>query len=262
VFDISGSGSFDKQKYYMSYSMSGSLYISKITPKIKLESVNYFGFNESKYELYDNETLESYTISQQDLSSENLFVKSIGNHWGMGGFASFGKSEYSNLDFQMMAGPAVEYNIFSYEEAATRQCRILYSVNYEHSSYKHLTVYDRMHDDLFKHDLSVNFSYYEPWGTIAATAIASAYANDMSQYSIGLSAIGSVRIFRGMSVNLSGGIGYSQNQRTLTMEKASWDKYITGQWEMEQGLSYSINMGISYRFGSKNNNTVNSRFGY
>lgn len=39
-------------------------------------------------------------------------------------------------------------------------------------------------------------------------------------------------------------------------------KSLDGQWEMEQGFSYSINAGISYRFGSKNNNAVNPRFGY
>jgi len=262
VFDISGAGSLSCQKYYNSYSLNGSLYISKITSGIKLESSNNFGLNESNYSYYDSDTLTTYYITQKDLYSQNLFVKSLGNHWGLGGFTSFGRSKYENIDFQMVTGPAVEYNIFSYEEASTREFRILYSVTYEHSKYYYTTIYDKMTDDLFRQDLSINFSYYEPWGTVCATAGGSAYLNDMSQYSLRASAIANVRIFKGLSLSVSGGAGYSQNQRYLREGIPDPSEVLTGQWQLEEGFSYSINVGFSFRFGSKNNNAVNPRFGY
>lgn len=77
-------------------------------------------------------------------------MKSLGNHCGIGGYAAFGKSEYSNLDFQMILGPAIEFNLFSYEDATSRQFTILYSVMYEHTNYKKLTIYDKMHDCLYQ----------------------------------------------------------------------------------------------------------------
>jgi hypothetical protein len=262
VFDISGSGSFARQKYAENYSLSGSFYASKITKEIKIESSNYFGFSESKYSYFDSDTLTSYTMSQQDISSQNLFVKSFGNHWGLGGFASFGRSEYSNLDFQFNLGPAIEYNIFSYEEASTRECRILYSINYEHSIYNSLTIYDKMQDDLLNQNLNIIFSYYEPWGTLSASAGGSSYLNDLSQFSVGTSAAASVKVARGISFTVAGSIGYSQDQRSLRQGTGDPMEVVTGQWQMEQGLSYSINLGISFRFGSKHNNAVNPRFGY
>ncbi len=262
VFDISGSGSFSSQKYAESYSLNGSLYVSKITGEIKIESSNYFAFNESKFSYFSDDTLATYSMSQQDLSSQNLLVKSLGDHFGAGGFTSFGKSEYSNLDFQMITGPAVEYNIFSYDEASTRQCRIMYAIMYEHSKYNVVTVYDKLVDDMFRQDLTINFTYYEPWGTVSASAFGTAYLDDLSQYSLGASAIAYFRLFKGLSLNVSGGIGYCRNQRSLRQVTGDLDDYLTGQWEMEQGLSYSINIGVSYRFGSKNNNAVNARFGF
>ena len=119
-----------------------------------------------------------------------------------------------------------------------------------------------MTDDLFRQDLSINFSYYEPWGTLSASAFGSSYLNDMSQFAVGVSATGYIRIFKGLSLNLSGGVGYSQNQRSLREVQDNPNEIITGQMEMEEGFSYSINIGIGYRFGSKNNNAVNPRFGF
>jgi hypothetical protein len=262
IFDITGYGSFASQKYAESYSLSGSFYASKITREIKIESSNYFCFTESKFSYFDDDTLAEYTMSQQEISSQNLFVKSLGNHWGLGGFASFGRSEYANLDFQFNLGPAVEYNIFSYEEASTRECRILYSLMYEHSNYNSITIYNKFYEDLFTQNLSINFSYYEPWGTISASAGGSSYLNDLSQFSAGVAAAASLKVTKGISLTVSGSLGYSQDQRSLRQGTGDLTDVVTGQWQMEEGLSCSINVGISFRFGSKNNNAVNPRFGY
>lgn len=262
VFDISASGSFSSQKYYESYSMSGSLYASKVTEEIKIESANNYGIAESSFSMKDSDTLTTYNIRQQDMYSQNLVVKSLGGHWGIGGYASFGRSWYGNTEFQSSTGPAAEYNLFNYNEVARRECRFLYSISYEYSNYFDLTSYGKLTDKLFRHDLSINFTYYEPWGTISAMARASSYLNDLSAYSAGGTVIAYIRIFKGLSLNLSGSVGYSNNQRSLRQDQGNSMEYITGQWEMEQGFSYSINAGISYRFGSKNNNAVNPRFGY
>lgn len=261
VFDISCAGSLSGQKYAKSYSLFGSLYISKITREIKIESASYFNFSESSFGYYEEDTLATYYASQQEIQSQNLFVRSLGDHWGIGGFGSFGRSEYSNLDFQLRTGPAAEYNIFSYEEAATHECRILYSIMYEHSDYNVMTVYGKMKDDLFTQNLSIIYTNYQPWGTVSASAGGSAYLNDLSQFSTGASASASLKVSRGFSVSLSGSIGYCQNQRSLREGVGDLPDILGGQWEMEQGLTYSLSAGISFRFGSKNNNAVNPRFG-
>ena len=124
-----------------------------------------------------------------------------------------------------------------------------------------MTVYGKMKDDLFTQNLSIIYTNYQPWGTVSASAGGSAYLNDLSQFSTGASASASLKVSRGFSVSLSGSIGYCQNQRSLREGVGDLPDILGGQWEMEQGLTYSLSAGISFRFGSKNNNAVNPRFG-
>ena len=156
----------------------------------------------------------------------------------------------------------MEYNIFNYDDASTRQCRILYGIMYEHSKYNRLTVNYRMYDDLFRQNLNINFSYFERWGSFSATAYGMSYLNNLSEYSFGANAMASLKVFKGFSVSLSAGAKYCRDQRSLRREPVDALGFATGMIEMEQGLSYSLNLGISYRFGSKYNNSVNARFGF
>jgi hypothetical protein len=263
IFDLYGSAMFSSHKTYQDFSFSGGLYCSKVTPEIKFESMNNFFLNESRIKIFDDNDSVVYSFfwSQKDYSSDNLLVKSLGNHCGIGGIASFNKSEYNNLDFQILAGPAIEFNLFSYEDVATREFKFLYTILYEYSDYKKVTVFNRMSDQLFRQDLRINFSYYlSQRGTISANVYGSTYLDDLSQFSLGATAMISVNLFKGLSVRFSGGMSYYENQRTLRKEPYSEVNYIPGQWELEKQFGYSFGIGLSFRFGSKNNNTVNARF--
>jgi hypothetical protein len=262
VFDISGSGSFSSQRALQNLSLGGSLYMSKVTPEIKIESCNSFSYYEQVMRQYDGDSLtDTYKYNAKDFSSLNFFVKSLGNHGGIGGSVSLKKSEYNNLNLQMIIGPSAEYNLFSYEDASSRQFRITYTLCYEQTYYRTLTVYGKMNDYLFRQYLAINFLYFKPWGTISAYAGGSSYINDLSQYSLEANAVAYIRLFKGLSFNISGSFSYTNDQRSLRQEPATTDVFLTRQWEMKRDFSYSAMIGLSYRFGSMNNNSVNPRFG-
>jgi hypothetical protein len=261
-FTVSGSGSYSSSKFNENLSIGGSFNASKITEDIKFETGNGFGYSQSIIKYYDSDTLASYTIKQQNIYSQNLFVKSLGNHWGVGGFASLYRDIQENYDFQAQIGPAVEYNLFSYKEAADRQCRILYSMTYEYADYHDTTMYNSLKENLLSHNLGLSFSYLEPWGTLSASAGGTAYLDDMTQYSVGLAASADVNISGGFSIILSGNAGYSQNQRYLRGGEGNLEDILTEQWQQETGFYYGFNIGIAYSFGSKYNNAVNPRFGF
>jgi hypothetical protein len=203
----------------------------------------------------------SYKVIQRSYSSSNLFVKSLGEHCGLGGIARIRKSDYSNLKYQTIIGPAIEFNLFKYSEASRKQFRISYAILHEHSHYNSLTVYDKIKDDLFRHELRVNFSYYETWGTLNTTAYATSYLNDLNQFSAGTYNTASVNLGKGISLFASFGLSYDRNQIYLQKGDASMEELLTGQREMFSDFNYNFGFGVSYRFGSIYNNAVNPRFG-
>lgn len=258
MFDIYGSGMLLEQKYVTSYHIYSNLYIRRITPEIKIESDNDFIFSNTRYTSpVDGKVFHS---NQQSYQSRNLVVKSDGDHFGVGGIACFRRDNQYNIDFQMKLGPAIEYNLFSYKKASQKQLRFLYSVNYELTKYLETTIYDKMQDNLYSHNLSIMFKYIQPWGYFNSCMQASSYMNDISHYSIGGNASASIRILKGLSFNVGFGVNMYRNQISLRKGQASWEEMITNQRVMESDYSYNINFGLSFSFGSIFNNSVNPRF--
>ncbi len=260
IFELNGSGSLYGEKLSKSYFINGSLYAGKITPKIKFETNNNFTYSESHFVLPMQDTVLYINSFQRDFSSSNLFVKSLGNHFGVGGTACFRNSQVSNLDFQMKLGPAIEYNLFKYADASTKQLRFIYSLGYEHSNYSEITIYDKLNDYLYTQNLNILFMYIKDWGYFNASLIGSSYLHDLKQYSLGTNGLASIRITNGLSFNVSFGLYIYQDRVDLRKGSASLEEILMSQREMESNYNYTINFGISYRFGSKFNNTVNPRF--
>ena len=164
IFELNGSGSLYGEKLSKSYFINGNLYAGKITPKIKFETNNNFTYSESHFVLPMQDTVLYINSFQRGFSSSNLFVKSLGNHFGVGGTACFRNSQVSNLDFQMKLGPAIEYNLFKYADASTKQLRFIYSLGYEHSNYSEMTIYDKLNDYLYTQNLNILFMYNQRLG--------------------------------------------------------------------------------------------------
>ena len=135
-------------------------------------------------------------------------------------------------------------------------------VLFEHSVYNDTTINNKLEDDLFAHSLNITFTYLESWGTINATINATGYLNDMNKFSVGTYNTAYIRLSKGLSLNFSFGLSYSQNQIYLAKDMVTMEEFLTGQKEMERSLSYNFGIGLSYRFGSIFNNSVNPRFGY
>lgn len=262
MFRISARGSLMNQKCSKSHSASGGLYVSKVNSKVKFESNNEFGFDENRLTLYDGDSvIFSMFQSMKSYSSGNLFVRSLGNHAGIGAIATFLKSDFSNVDLRFVTGPAVEFNLYSYEDATTKQFRILYAPVYEHTDYKDTTIYNRISDYLFRHELQVKFMHVGSWGELNLTGVATSYLNNWKQFSAGVSAMANIYLGKGLSFDLSCGYSYIQNQIGLRKDTMNPEDFITNQYETQTDFSYYIMGGISFRFGSIFNNTVNPRFG-
>lgn len=261
VFDIYIRGYGQKDKSYSRMNIYSGLTAEKVTKDIKVQFSLQNNYNQSKYRLYDGDSLvyknDVYTRSY---SFFNLTTWSMGNHWGIGWFASVRNSTYSNLQLKIKFSPAIEYNIFSYEEATHKQLRFLYNVGYTHLDYIDTTIYNTLHDRLFEQRLMVLFSYVAKWGSIDANVSWDNYLSDFKLFNVGAYLGTSIRILKGLSLDFYGNINIPRNQITLRKEDSTPEDVLTQKHEMQSNYSLYVNVGLTYTFGSIFNNVVNPRF--
>jgi hypothetical protein len=261
VFKLYSRGFANGEKTYKYYRLSSGVSAQKVTPDIKIElNLNSF-YTEQRFRLYENDSLVySKNTYRKIYYSNNLITKSIGKHWGIGGFLYLKNSTYSNLDFRASILPAVEYNLFKYSEASRKQLRFLYSAGFEYSDYTDTTIYNKTEDRLFRQTLSITLKYIVNWGSIDATVYGANYLHDFSLFQLGTYVGSEIRIFKGLSFTLYGGLNMPRDQITLTKGTTSAEDVLTRQHEMETDYNFWGNIGLRYTFGSIYNNVVNPRF--
>jgi len=261
VFNIYSRGYGQKDKSYSQMNIYSGLTAGKVTKDIKVQFSLQNNYSQSKYRLYDGDSLiyknDVYTRSY---SFRNLTTWSIGNHWGIGWFTNLRNSTYSNIKFKFNLSPAIEYNLFSYEEATHKQLRFLYNIGYSHMDYIDTTIYNTLHDRLFEQQIIILFRYVEKWGSIDANVSWNNYMNDFRLFNIGAYLGTSIRIVKGLSFEFYGNINIPRNQITLRKAEATPEDVLTRQHEMQSNYSLYVNVGLTYTFGSIFNNVVNPRF--
>jgi len=258
IFNINGSGYFSgeaslKTKYLYSY-----LEASKVTEKLKLNISASYSYNKSIYKIDDTTTVTSLSNSK---SFNVLYVKSLGEHWSLGGTAHITSSTYSNQKLRYMMSPAIEYDLYKYSESTRRQLRFLYEIGGEHVDYVDTTIYNKVRENLFVHQLTIAYKVVETWGDISASLYGDQYFHDLSKNSLGLSATFNIRIFKGLSLNLYGNAYLIHDQLSLAKAGATEQEILTQQRQLASQYSYYASIGLTYTFGSIYNNVVNPRFG-
>jgi len=190
-----------------------------------------------------------------------LVVKSLSKHWSAGAFLSVQSSTYSNLKLSATVAPAVEYNIFPYDESTKRQFRILYRVGYTGTRYHEETIFFKTSEGLLQESLSWAYEVKRPWGTVSLELEGSHFFHDFSKNRVELGAEAEVRIWKGLSFNLYGNYARIRDQLGLPRAGASYEEVLLQQRQLATGYEYYISVGLSFTFGSTKSNVVNPRFG-
>lgn len=256
VFRSRFSGFVNGQKTSKQNRITGSFSASHITQDWKMIFDMSYNTNSNNVETDDY----SYSYVNKSKSVDGLIVKSLSDHWSIGGSAEFGSSTYSNMDMEFMFMPGIEFNVFPYAESTRRQFKFLYSAGYNYFNYTDTTIYEKTEEGLWGHSLDATYSVIQKWGSINMGVMWSNYFHDWSLNNLSLSGSMEFRITKGLSVNLGGGASLIHDQISLVKGGVSSEEILTRQKELETAYSYFTNFGITYTFGSIFNNVVNPRF--
>ncbi len=258
IFTIGMSGSLKAESSYQSLNTSESVRASKVTEEMIVDLNAHYSYRYTNYKISDDYAIQSYT---KQYSADGLIVFAINDHWSWGGRTSLGHSTYKNYDLYFRLKPAVEYNLFPYEEATVRQMRFLYQVGLELNHYIDTTIYNKLEESLYRQELSVAYQVRKKWGSINLSAYGGNYLHDFSKNSVRLSTSFNFRLIKGMSLWFSGSFGLVHDQLYLPKGEASLEEILTRQQQLATQYTYRAAVGFSYTFGSIYNNIVNPRFG-
>jgi hypothetical protein len=255
VFQIDFSGYASDDESYRSTSLWSSISAQKITPdwKIQFEADN--NYNETDYKSYDFKTIyrENYFTHKA--------VKSISNHWSVGEGIAVSTTTYSNTKLFYSVYPLIEYDLFPYDQSTRKQLRVLYGMGYEHTDYIDTTIFNKLQEGRIGQKLMISFQMKQKWGSVILTARSFNYLDDFSLHNFRLQPQVNWRIFKGLSLSLSGTIGWLTDQIYLAKGNQSYEDILLKQKQLATSYFYYTNFGLTYSFGSIYNNVVNPRFG-
>ena len=257
VFNISVDGELRGEEQRKSTQLSGNLSINRVTLESKLRMGLDIDSEKDTYKV-DSKTISS---TSESTDFDGLYVKSLDEHWSIGGWVSASSSTYSNIDFAFTLHPAIEYNFFPYSQSTRRQLRALYKVGYGYHKYREMTIYDKMKEGLWNESLSITLELNEPWGTAELSLEGSHYFHDFKKNRLELSGDLSLRIYKGLSLNIEGSYSAIHDQVALPRGEVTLEEILLRRRELASGYRYSAEIGLSYRFGSVFSNVVNPRFG-
>ncbi len=258
VVELQTSPRFNAEETYRNLNLRNSVDVSRVTEALKFEMRVNQNLNHQRY--IDETSDTTYIRSSESINA--LLVKSLNNNWSAGLRFEVGSSTWENYSFNSELMPAIEYNLFPYADASQRQLRFQYSVGVQFSSYADTTLYNMMRETLYKEGIKIAYQVQEKWGNINLSLYSSHYFHDFSKNRVGLDGFINVRIFKGLSISVNGGVGYINDRINLNKGELSEAERLLRL--KQQASSYEVFGGVSltYVFGSIYNNVVNPRFGH
>ena len=267
VFEIEGGGDLNGEESQSGRSVRAEFDGNRTTDAWRFAFDTSANYSDETFLLDDEEdeadagAKRTVLSVRRDLEASAIVVKSLTEHWSLGLMGDVQSQTFRNFEVRTRIAPGLEYNIFPYSESTRRMLTFQYTVGYDYHRYREVTIYDKLREQLLDHRAEVGLSLRQPWGEANAELNVTQYLTDPSKYSVGFDGGAEIRIFRGFSVEFSGELSRTRDQLYLPRGEATNEEILLRQRQLATGYQYSVNVGVSYTFGSIFNNIVNPRFG-
>lgn len=261
TFNVGMDGRLNVDKNYKSDRFSSDFSADRTTSNLKVGFRVYGSKNHSIYRYEDSTGATSkYTVVNSDYGFFNNLVKSMTTHWSYGYQVSLSNNTYSNFKSKIYFSPAIEYNIFPYEEVNNRFFVLRYGLDITNTHYYDTTIYNKIKQTLYGHKLSASLTLNQKWGTFYSGIYYRNYFPDWKLNNMGINLNVDVRITGGLSfyVHTNGSIVH--DQVNLVKGDVSEQDLLIKTRQLGSSYNYNLYFGVNFRFGSKLNNFVNPRF--
>ena len=258
TFSISGNGFLQGESRQSFTNMSGNLSANRTTEEWKIRLGASNSYSQSEFEI---DSTTTFTNIQRNSSASALAVKSLGDHWSVGGRASLSRADFDNTDLSKQLSGAVEWDFFPYKDFTRRKLAVLYTVGVRAANYRDTTIYGKTSETRPLHTLDATFGARQPWGSADITLSGSQYLDGLKYYNAGIFGNVDMRLGRGFSFNLGGSVSRVRDQLSLPGAGLTPVEVVARQQALATNYRYFMFFGLRYQFGSIFNNVVNPRFG-
>ncbi len=255
VYSLSLHAYNNAQKTYNYGFIYGYMSANRITEQSKFESSLGMDFQTDNNKYQDT----TYISTFKNYYGELLYVKSLSDHWSLGGKTYIQSSTYSNYDLSVKITPGIEYDIFPYSESTRRILTIAYRAGIEINNYTEETTRQKMKESVAFQSLSTSLNYVQKWGTLYTSLVWSNYFFDWSYNNLRLYTSASLRIIKGLSFSIYGSASLIHDQISLPIGDATLEDILLRRKMQATDYQYYISAGFTYTFGSIYNNAVNPR---
>ncbi len=257
VFSLGVDTFLNGEQTYKMDEIFGNFSASRVTEDWKIRMSVNSATMKNTYSVGDY----NYESTMKSHSFNGLAVRSLSDHWSVGAFIGVSSSTFNNTKLSLSFAPAVEYDFYPYSQSTKKQLRLLYKLSFNPVRYREETIYFKTRETLWSESLSATLELKQPWGTISASLQGSHYFHDFGKYRLTLDGEVSLRIFKGLNFNVSGGGSRIRDQLSIEKGEASWEEVLLQRRQFETGYTYFFALGLSLTFGSTSSRVVNPRFG-
>lgn len=252
VFQLGASGYSNGNENYFNLSGSGYITVNRETTSSRTGA--YISADLSKQEYKDDG--ETYTYDFKNYYSEFNYVTKLSDHIGTGFSSFYMNSLFSNYKHRVSAMPRIEYSIFPYKDFTTKRLILGLDIGPQYQHYVDTTIYLKNKEFLLQQNISLISSFTKPWGSINVGLFWSNYFHDFSKNQFSINGAISTRLFKGFNLAVWGNYSFVHDQINIRKGDISVDQLLVQNKELLSSFNFNLGIGMSYRFGSKNNNQV------
>ena len=256
VFRTELSGSYNRDATYKTTELSGRITSSRVTAGWKLWTTGSYSYSFTDFNING----ESITSDRRSGNIYSMAVRSIGDHLALGATTNISTSTYTNSRLAVNVNPAIEFDLFPYNESTRRQLTILYGAGYWYQNYRDTTIYNRIRENLLGQNLLVVYQVVQKWGTVTLLGGWRNYFHDWSKNHAGLDVNLDLRIAKGLNLTFAAGGSMIHDQLSLVKGGASQEEILLRLTQIATQYSFNTRIGLTYTFGSIYTNVVNPRF--
>ena len=255
VFRVRGEAGVEGESTYRNVEFEGGFAAWRTTPTWKFSVSSGVGHNRLRIDLADR----TFTDNRTRWNVDSRLVYALADHWSVGLVGSAGRFLSYNLDLRGALTPTVEYSVFPYDEATRRSFTFVYGITGMYHDYTERTIYAQTEETRYEQMMEIRFVQRQPWGSAWFGTSGTQFLHDTDLYRISFWAGASVRVVRGLSVNISGNVSWVRDQIFLSAKGATDEEALLRLQRRPTDFDYGMEIGFSYQFGSIYNNVVNNR---